>query len=254
MSEPRLAVHCQRDERFPRAQALALTLSLPLIDTVSSGNWDFLLQYTAQGLQLQPCDQRGGGPIAVDFGSGQMRYRRRGGHNEILGRAVGVGKRQHLHVVDATAGLGRDGFVLADSGCRVTLLERHPVVHALLADGLERARCSRDAWLAEVAARLALVEQDGINWLRECEPSPDVVYLDPMFPERKKSALVKKEMRVFQLLVGDDPDAGELLGRARQLARYRVVVKRPARAPELAGQKPGFTLSGKSVRFDVYPA
>ena len=82
---------------------------------------------------------------------------------------------------------------------------------------------------------------------------PDVVYLDPMFPERTKHALVKKEMRLFRDVVGDDMDADALMELALEVARKRVVVKRPRKADSVAGRKPGYQLLGKSSRFDVYP-
>ena len=80
----------------------------------------------------------------------------------------------------------------------------------------------------------------------------DVVYLDPMFPHRKKSALVKKEMRVFQQLLGSDDDADSLLAPARELAGKRVVVKRPAYAEPLADVPPAMAITSKKHRFDVY--
>jgi 16S rRNA (guanine1516-N2)-methyltransferase len=157
-------------------------------------------------------------------------------------------------VLDATAGLGRDAFVLAALGCEVTLIERHPLVAALLEDGLRRA--SADSATAAIAARMRLREGDAIALMRDWSgDAPQVVYLDPMFPPRDKSALVKKEMRVFRPLVGDDGDAPALLTAALSLASHRVVVKRPRKALALSigGIVPGYALEGKSSRFDVYP-
>jgi 16S rRNA (guanine1516-N2)-methyltransferase len=85
------------------------------------------------------------------------------------------------------------------------------------------------------------------------EACPDVVYLDPMFPVSGKSALVKKEMRLFHSLVGLDEDSDALLDLALQRARHRVVVKRPPKAPYLAERKPQLSVAGKAVRFDIYP-
>lgn len=207
-----------------------------------------------RGLDLRLSGPAAPGPVQVDFGAGDMRHRRRGGQNELLGRAVGVGKREQLQVIDATAGLGRDGFVLADLGCQVLMLERSPVAFGLLRDGLERACASGDSWLQEVCSRLRLQWVDSIAYLAERPEPADVIYLDPMFPERQKSARVRKEMWMFQELLGKDLDAEQLLELALQQASYRVVVKRPARAPVLAGRPPGFTIGGRKVRFDVYPA
>ena len=235
------------------AQALAAELDLPWTDMSDRDAYEALLMLTAGGLQLQLCGPQAPGPISVDFGAGQMRHRRHGGHNELLGRAVGFGKWPGLSVLDGTAGLGRDSFVLADLGARVTLCERSPLVFALLRDGLERARVSADDWLQEVSSRMYLQRVDSVDWMRafDGEP-PDTVYLDPMFPPRKKSARVKKEMWLFQHLLETDDRPEQLLEPALALARRRVVVKRPSRAPALGGHKPHFELSGKTVRFDVY--
>ena len=175
------------------------------------------------------------------------------GHNELLGRAVGIGKKPGLKVVDATGGLGRDGFVLADLGCRVLMCEREALVGLLLESGLERGLASGDAWLVAVLERIELWQGDA----RELSPPRvaefDVIYLDPMFPGRTKSAAVKKEMALFQLLLaGREDDADELLYWALQQEVARVVVKRPAKAPCLAGKKPSHTVSGRAVRYDVY--
>ena len=163
---------------------------------------------------------------------------------------MGINKRPGPQVVDATAGLGRDAFVLADLGCEVVLLERSAVIYALLEDGLRRAALSDDAWLAGNVARMHLHQAEATQWL--AGHTVDVVYLDPMFPQRRKSARVKKEMWVFRALLGHDDDGSTLLQPALDAATYRVVVKRPLRAPPLADKTPGFSISGKAVRFDVY--
>ena len=232
-----------------RAAALAATTGLPLREEADA--WDALLCDSGERLQLVFTDADAPGPVSVDFGSAAMRRRRRGGHNETLGRAVGIRKLPGLTVVDATAGLGRDSFVLADLGCRVFMLERSPVVHALLKDGLARAMASDDAWLRAVAGRMSLVCVEAADWLAGAAPAVDVVYLDPMFPTRRKSARVKKEMWAFQQLI-DDHALLPVLDLALARASRRVVVKRPAKAPNLEERKPAFTLPGRTVRFDVY--
>lgn len=249
----RLAVCGSTAELQGSAQSLAEELDLPWTESADADNHEALLLVTARGLQLQLCGPQAPGPITVDFGAGQMRHRRRGGHNELLGRAVGIGKWPQLSVLDATAGLGRDSFVLADLGCRVTLCERSTLAYALLRDGLERARTSADAWLQEVSGRMQLQLSDGVDCMRQWSgEAPHTVYLDPMFPPRKKSARVKKEMWLFQYLLDTEDTGEELLEPALALARHRVVVKRSNRAAALGGHKPHFELGGKTVRFDVY--
>jgi 16S rRNA (guanine1516-N2)-methyltransferase len=197
--------------------------------------------------------------IRADFYGPTVTYRRKqgGGKGQMIAKAVGVRGGVHPWVLDATAGLGGDAFVLASLGCRMTLLERVPAVRALLEDGMIQARrfgLAQDAGLVEVLDRMTLVEADSLNYLRQVSVAerPDVVYLDPMFPVRTKSAMVKKEMRVFHSLVGQDMDADGLLTAALSCARYRVVVKRPRTAPALVGPSPSYVLEGKSNRYDVY--
>jgi 16S rRNA (guanine1516-N2)-methyltransferase len=160
-----------------------------------------------------------------------------------------------IKVLDATAGLGRDSFVLADLGCRVGLCERHPVIVELLAASLAQALCSGDQWLEEVSNRMQLHPGDARQLAESELRASDVIYLDPMFPVRSKSASVKKEMALFQAIL----DAGESTSDADALLLWsleqdvaRVVVKRPAKAAVLAGRKPSHVISGKAVRYDVY--
>lgn len=235
-------------ELAEQAAALSMQLALP-----HTGNPLFELQLTQNGLQLQELGSKAG-PVRVDFVGGAAAHRRQfgGGSGQMIAKAVGVQGAIRPHVLDATAGLGRDAFVLACLGCKVDLIERNPVVAALLQDGLQRAQ--QDAEVAAVMAQMELQQGNAIelmqNW--QGEP-PQVIYLDPMFPERSKSAQVKKEMRLFQPLVGGDDDAPLLLAAALELASHRVVVKRPRIAPALEGPKPGYVLQGKSSRFDIYP-
>ncbi|MCT8344119.1 16S rRNA (guanine(1516)-N(2))-methyltransferase RsmJ [Photorhabdus kleinii] len=212
------------------------------------------LVLTPQRLELRKRDEPKLGGIYVDFVSGTMAHRRRfgGGRGEAIAKAIGIKKDYLPTVVDATAGLGRDAFVLASLGCHVRMLERHPVVAALLDDGLQRGYQDEEigGWLQE---RMTLLHTSSITALADITPQPDVVYLDPMYPHRQKSALVKKEMRVFQSLVGADEDADSLLSPARALAKRRVVVKRPDYAEPLAGVAASAAITTKNHRFDIYP-
>ena len=213
----------------------------------------FTLVIRNHQLELQKTDEPKLGAIAVNFVSGTMAHRRQfgGGRGEAIAKAVGVKGNYLPTVIDATAGLGRDAFVLASIGCQVTMFERHPVVAALLADGLDRAY--QDPTIGQLLQKqLRLIYNSSLHGLSLYQDKPDVVYLDPMFPHRQKSALVKKEMRIFQQLVGSDLDAEELLEPARRLAKKRVVVKRPDYAPFLANQKPTAEIKTKNHRFDIY--
>ena len=217
---------------------------------------DYLLHAGESRVELRSLTQPGAGALYVDFIEGANRHRRLygGGKGQAIARAAGLGKLRAPRVADLTAGLGRDAFVLATLGCHMTLVERSVIVHALLRDGLERARNSDDATVRQIAARMQLFHADSMEWLASREVSFDVITLDPMFPGRSKSALVRKEMRFFHGLVGGDEDADALLDLARTRCRHRVVVKRPAKAAPLGDGKPAFSIDGKSTRFDVYLA
>ncbi len=231
------------------ARQLAEQLQLPM-----SGDAEFALQLGTSGLQLQELGEAAAGAVRVDFVEGALAHRRQhgGGSGQMIAKAVGIQPGVRPRLLDATAGLGRDGFVLAQLGCEVTLIERQPIIAALLADGLQRGLSDEE--VQPIMQRMQLLSGNAIelmqNWSGE---APQVIYLDPMFPHRDKSSLVKKEMRVFRPLVGADDDAPALLAAALALASHRVVVKRPRKAPSIAGQQPGYALEGKSSRFDIYP-
>lgn len=176
------------------------------------------------------------------------RVRRGNLSRELLVRAVKVKGIGEPLVVDATAGLGEDSFLLAAAGCRVLLFEYDPVIFALLSDALERAK--RDPETAPIASRMTLFPGDSIPALPTLTPHPDVVLLDPMFPERTKSALVKKKFQLLHQLERPCENERALFDAALAAHPKRVVIKRPAKGPYLAGVKPSYSLSGSAVRFD----
>lgn len=219
------------------------------------------------------------GAVVVDFTSDAMQYRAKGFNkgqgsikNEAIGKALGIKGGQTPRIIDATAGLGRDGFMLMTLGAEVTLLERSEVVAALLVDGIHRATHS-GLMMDDFSSRFKFKSGQAADLLRNWQDDtlntaplnsetlntetlntnrPDAIYLDPMFPHKKKSALVKKEMRLFQQLLGPDEDADVLLAPALALAKKRVVVKRPDYAPFLANTEPSMQIKSKKHRFDVY--
>ncbi|MCU1724075.1 class I SAM-dependent methyltransferase [Pseudomonas sp. 5P_5.1_Bac1] len=233
-----------------RAEQWAARLGLPLLDDDAA----FAVQVGPDGLQIQQLGPQAPGPVRVDFVEGAAAHRRvyGGGSGQMIAKAVGIAQGVRPQVLDATAGLGKDAFVLASLGCQMQLIERQPLVAALLEDGL--ARAAGDAEVGAIVARMNLLHGNAIERMRDWQgEAPQVIYLDPMFPHRDKSALVKKEMRVFRPLVGDDLDAPALLEAALALATHRVVVKRPRKAPIIDGPKPSHSLEGKSSRYDIYP-
>ncbi len=249
-SSPLVRVEALAPEFVEQAHAWASRLGLP----AQADEAEFALQLGEGGLQLQLLGPQAPGPVRVDFVEGGAAHRRQfgGGSGQMIAKAVGIQPGIRPSVLDATAGLGRDAFVLATLGCEMLLCERQPLIAALLEDGLARAR--DDAEVRPIVTRMRLLHRNAIELMSQWKDEPpQVIYLDPMFPHREKSALVKKEMRLFRPLVGDDLDAGALLEQALALASHRVVVKRPRKAPAIDGPKPGYSLEGKSSRYDIYP-
>lgn len=205
------------------------------------------------GIALAKAGEKG--VVRVDFTGGAAQYRRTKGGGELIAKAVNHTAKPT--VWDATGGLGRDSFVLAAQGLQVTAFERHPVVALLFSDGLARAQAADDAETAETARRIGLQHGNAADLMATYAAEngrPDVVYLDPMYPVRQKSAAVKKEMAYFHDLVGSAAaeDDAALLAAAKAVAKKRVVVKRPRLGEFLAAAKPAYQYSGKSTRFDVY--
>jgi 16S rRNA (guanine1516-N2)-methyltransferase len=195
--------------------------------------------------------------LHIDFASKSLAYRLKhgGGRSQLIAKAVGIKSKENpLTVLDATAGLGVDAFILANLDCDVLMLERSPIIAALLKDALERA--SQNPNFKNI--KLRLLEADSIDYLaklasNKSAPKPDVIYIDPMYPIRTKSALGKKNLRILKDIVGEDLDAPKLLANALACARKRVVVKRPRLGATIAGKcEPDLVFKGKSSRYDVY--
>lgn len=229
-----------------QAKALARELSL----AYNAENSDYQLTYTANGLTLQNKHERKQKPLLIDFAD--ITYTRRlakaGRNSELLVQAMGAKTKEPLHIIDATAGLGSDGFLLAYIGHQLTLIERSPILHALLNDALQRAKTHPN--LAPAVSRITLLLGDAKTLLTKHRA--DIIYLDPMFPERKKSAAVKKDMVILHDLLGACDEGEALFTSAMAAANKRVVVKRPRLAPTLVSQMPNYQLEGKSSRFDIY--
>ncbi len=222
----------------------------------------FQLQLTEKHLQLVDLENTSFKPLIIDFTSGKTAHRRLygGGKSQLLGKAVGLDKGFKPKLLDATTGLGQDSFVLACLGCKVIMLERSAALAAMLKYALQRASEISD--IQDIIQNITLIHTDSIRQLCDnhienslqfvLQNKPDIIYLDPMFPEKKGHALVKKEMQYLQQLIGKDNDSSQLLSCAIKQAKYRVVVKRPAKAPYLDGQKPQLELASKKQRFDIY--
>lgn len=257
-----IAVLCNYPPLLSQAEALANLLQLLLLtdqapDAIDTA--EFVVLFAQDSIQLQQTGRKAPGPVIAEFTEGAVDHRRKfgGGKGQMIAKAVGIKSGVYPQVLDATAGLGKDSFVLASLGCGVTMIERSPIVQTLLADGLARAQLfarEQDMELLQTVNRMQLLTQDSRGYLESLLPDrfPDVIYLDPMFPERHKTADVKKEMAAFHQIVGKDEDADALLPLALAHVNYRVVVKRPRKAPLLNNQSPSYQLEGKSSRYDIY--
>jgi 16S rRNA (guanine1516-N2)-methyltransferase len=243
-----IAVSTSFSSLIDEGKSLANQLDLPF--SQDENGYDYLLLLTPEFLGLQKTGTKSL-PLYVDFGSDEMNHRRKKTSlkKEFLARALGLKNNTHPVIVDATAGLGRDSFMLASLGFEIHLLEREKLVHALLADGI--ARGLKNPEITDIIQRMHLVESDAVEWLKK-SPKPDLIYLDPMFPERRKTALVKKNMQYFQDIIGKEENTELLFQTALTCAKQRVVIKRPRLSESLSGPAPNFSLTGSSSRFDIY--
>lgn len=245
----KIAINADLWDESAKAQQFAERLALPLIDREQQS--ELLLIHRNGRLEIACSGKNVPGPIYIDFVTGKSAHRRQygGGRGQPLARALGLKRGERPTVIDATAGLGRDAFVLATLGCEITLIERSPIIAALLEDALRRA--VDDESVVEIASRMQLIHGDAAQLLRTLQ-RPDMVYLDPMYPESGKKAQVKKEMQLFRQLVGPDLDSEQLLAVALSHALKRVVVKRPAKAPPVGGPRPSASVSSPNTRYDLY--
>ncbi len=204
---------------------------------------------TEDGLTLIAGERR----LRGDFTAMLPRLRRGNLTGELLVRAAKIKDADHpLTAIDATAGLGEDSLLLAAAGFTVTLCERNPLIFALLEDAVRRAEQIPE--LADIVRRMKLHHGDSVAYLAGTDTPPDVILLDPMFPERQKSALVKNKLQMIQMLEEPCDDEKTLLLAAADARPTKLIVKRPPKGPHLAGVKPDYSLTGKAVRFDCFAA
>ncbi len=232
----------EKPEQTPQLQALSARTGIPVLNKASEG---FCLCLRGDGALelyslLNPKQK-----IQVDFTSGEFQHRiKTSGKQQPLAKAIGVAKGL-TKVLDVTGGLGGDAMILASLGCQMTICERHPVIALLLENGLEMARVSLD-----FASNVELKTVDALTYLNELKENPQVIYLDPMYPAKDKSALPRKEMQILEELVGADHDQTELFTLALKKASDRVVVKRPRAAPAFG--TPTHSFEGTTTRYDMY--
>ncbi|WEJ62059.1 class I SAM-dependent methyltransferase [Thiomicrorhabdus lithotrophica] len=245
-----------------KSQPLSKQLNLSICSESNIEQWlDWVNDKKDSTLKLALCSKKQG-PVSIDFLSGKKAHRRQfgGGKGQPLVRAMGQLEQGVPKIIDATAGMGGDSYVLASLGFKVQMIERSPIVAALLNDALTRAIQSLDAdlpaELQESIQNLSLVNANSADYLLNNQPDVDVIYMDPMYPEKKKKAAAKKEMQALQQLVGPDLDSEKLLEAALKTAKYRVVVKRPKGADPvycaLNNIQPSSNISSPNTRYDIY--
>ena len=205
------------------------------------------LQQNAEGLTLTDGELS----IMVDFREMLPRLKQSNLQREMLVKAARIkGQPMPQTLIDATAGFGEDSLILAAAGFQVQLYEFDEVIAALLKDGMERAMGIPE--LKEAVGRMKLVCGDSTEGMRKLDFKPDIVLLDPMFPARQKSALIKKKFQLIQRLESPCSTEEQLLDAAVAADPKRIVIKRPLKGPYLADRKPSYSLEGKAIRYDCF--
>jgi len=251
MNWPRIVIAYSDSEPTSVENNLAQILKLDLChhQQIDGEAIDFYLFIDENGLALQATIKPAPGPLRVEFTKLHKRIADALLHQNLL-KACGVRKANRPSVLDATAGLGTDSFLLTAAGCCVQALEVNPIVYALLSDGFERYK-QLGKQEQELISRLKIRNENflDINASRE---KVEVVYLDPMFPPKSKTAQVKKGMAYVQNLIGSDCQGEKMFEIAKKYAQERVVVKRAKSSPNITENQSDITFKGSSSRFDVY--
>lgn len=247
-----ICIACENDSKKEEVFSFATRSGYPMCPTTGT-ECELQLRFGTDRVSLY--DSVLDTDIHIDFISGALAHRKKygGGKGQAIAKAVGLNKFDRPKIIDATAGLARDAYVLASLGCRMTLIEESPILHILIEDGIRRAQLSDETEHA-VNNIVDVINANSEHYLDALptESRPDVIYIDPMYPERKKSALVKKDMQILHKLVGKERDNEELLAIALKTARRRVVVKRPSQAASITGRQPTMSINSKKTRYDVY--
>ena len=251
------------DERYrSMAEQLSAQESVSIIETLphpDSSEAGLRINFEAQGVSIQGFGEYATNKVQVDFVGGSLsrRSQHKHLHGEMVAKAVGIKKYPNSKVFDATTGLARDSFILATLGCQMDMMEQSNIIACLIVDGLKRGQDENE--LAATMARMNFKQGNSLDYMQAQRDNellrPDVVYLDPMFPDRQKTALAKKEMRLFQLFgLDEESDLDLMLEAAMRFAKRHVVLKRPLKAAPLNHFRPSHSISGRSCRFDVYVA
>jgi 16S rRNA (guanine1516-N2)-methyltransferase len=230
-----------------KAKKLAKELDIAIVTSLNQTDFSNIILVNEHGISIKYSGAKV--PIYVDFNSRTLSHRNKARQKELIIKALGIGKLNSPTIIDTTAGMAKDSFIIASYGYNVQMIERSPVIAALLGDGLERGLHNLE--ISSIIKNMHLINGDAINLLPSMRA--DIIYLDPMFPDKaNSSAAAKKEMQLFREIIGDDVDASKLFEVAFASANYRVVVKRPIKSAYISDIKPSFKIEGSSSRFDIY--
>lgn len=228
---------------------------MPLLKTQKNNEHELQLIFHDDLIELY--DRKLDTCISIDFIKGNLAHRQQfgGGRGQAIAKAIGLKSGITPTVLDTTAGLAGDAFVLATLGCSLTLIERSPIIFSLIENAIERASLN-ESFNPILEQGFTIINDDSVSYIskqtEKAHTSPDVIYIDPMYPDRKKSALVKKDMQILQRLHDKDENNSELLEKALLYAKKRVVVKRPIHAEPLSDRKPNTCIKSKKTRYDIY--
>ena len=255
-NQPSICIVCNNAHRRGQAQTFADKQQLSLIKEKDNTH-DLQLIFGEEKIDLY--DRQLNTSIDVDFVHGALAHRQQfgGGRGQAIARAIGLKQGNNPTVLDATAGLARDAYVLATLGCHMVLVEQSPILSILIEDGIKRGLENEQSRYI-LSDHFELYNQNAIEFMEGLgdDERPDIIYIDPMYPERKKSALVKKDMQILQRLLGKNPNKTEddiaLVKAAINCAKKRVVVKRPSHAEPVGQIKPSSSVSSKKTRYDLY--
>jgi len=247
----KLCVVCENNLKANQAELFASENKLKLLPE-KNNEYALQLIYGENHIELFDTELNTG--IHVDFLEGALAHRQQfgGGRGQAIAKAIGLKHGKSPTVLDATAGLARDAYILATLGCKVTLVEQSPALYTLIKNGIERALASDLKHFINNFTNLVCA--DSVLFIKNAgsDVSPDVIYIDPMYPERKKSALVKKDMQILHKLIGYSKKNDGILEAALEYATQRVVVKRPIHANPINDIKPAANISSKKTRYDIY--
>ena len=244
MEEKLISILVKNNSNIEKAKKISEKLNIE-IKTEDNIESDLILQFDEDGLSLISRNMK----LYGDFTNTIRRIKQSNLEKELLIHAAKIkGKKQDLIAIDATAGMGEDSLLLAAYGFKVNLYEKNPIIAELLKDALERAKQTPE--LKEIVSRMEVFEEDSIIAMSKLDYKPDVILLDPMFPERTKSALIKKKFQILHQIETPCTNEKELLNSAIKANPKKIVIKRPLKGEYLAGIKPSYSVKGNSIRYD----